>query len=89
MMWKHETVCRSSFLKLVNMIILRKEKKKKDGGYGRAVFNACSRLYVLFRNGEQIDFLVLNEHYNFEFQQVTNLGKTKTVKPVSCLSLHA
>ncbi|XP_053470259.1 DBH-like monooxygenase protein 2 homolog [Ictalurus furcatus] len=33
-----------------------------------------------FRDGEQIDFLALNEHYNFEFQQVTNLGKTKTVK---------
>ncbi|KAF4071092.1 hypothetical protein AMELA_G00280910 [Ameiurus melas] len=33
-----------------------------------------------FRDGEQIDFLGLNEHYNFEFQQVTNLGKTKTVK---------
>lgn len=41
-----------------------------------------SRLPVFFRNGEQIDFLALNEHYNFEFQQVTNLGKTKTVKPV-------
>ncbi|XP_060771592.1 DBH-like monooxygenase protein 2 homolog [Neoarius graeffei] len=34
-----------------------------------------------FRDGEQIDFLALSEHYNFEFQQVTNLGKTKTVKP--------
>ncbi|XP_046692570.1 DBH-like monooxygenase protein 2 homolog [Silurus meridionalis] len=33
-----------------------------------------------FRDGEQIDFLALNEHYNFEFQQVTNLGKTKTIK---------
>ncbi|KAM9435521.1 DBH-like monooxygenase protein 2 homolog [Clarias gariepinus] len=33
-----------------------------------------------FRAGEQIDFLTMNEHYNFEFQQVTNLGKTKTVK---------
>ncbi|MCJ8743956.1 hypothetical protein PDJAM_G00100630 [Pangasius djambal] len=33
-----------------------------------------------FRDGEQIDFLALNEHYDFEFQQVTHLGKTKTVK---------
>lgn len=37
---------------------------------------------MFFRDGEQIDFLALNEHYNFEFQQVTNLGKTKTVKLV-------
>ncbi|KAK3516685.1 hypothetical protein QTP70_022190 [Hemibagrus guttatus] len=33
-----------------------------------------------FRDGEQIDVLVQNEHYNFDFQQLTNLGRTKTVK---------
>lgn len=33
-----------------------------------------------FRNGEQIDLLAMDEHYNFEFQQAVNLGKTKTVK---------
>ncbi|KAK2864314.1 hypothetical protein Q7C36_003468 [Tachysurus vachellii] len=33
-----------------------------------------------FRDGEQIDYLVQNEHYNFEFQQLTNLGKSKKVQ---------
>ncbi|XP_073788581.1 DBH-like monooxygenase protein 2 homolog isoform X1 [Danio rerio] len=33
-----------------------------------------------FREGKQIDLLAVDENYNFEFQQVTNLGKTKTVK---------
>ncbi|XP_066533801.1 DBH-like monooxygenase protein 2 homolog [Hoplias malabaricus] len=33
-----------------------------------------------FRNGTQIDFLSKDENYNFEFQQITNLGKTKTVQ---------
>ncbi|XP_026853980.2 DBH-like monooxygenase protein 2 homolog [Electrophorus electricus] len=33
-----------------------------------------------FRDGEQIDFLITNEHYNFEYQQAINLGKTKTVQ---------
>ncbi|KAI4879957.1 hypothetical protein NFI96_018374 [Prochilodus magdalenae] len=32
-----------------------------------------------FRAGEQIDFLAMNDH-NFEFQQATNLGRTKTVQ---------
>ncbi|XP_042584940.1 DBH-like monooxygenase protein 2 homolog isoform X1 [Cyprinus carpio] len=34
----------------------------------------------LFRGGEQIDLLVADENYDFEYQEVTNLGKTKTVK---------
>ncbi|XP_076873898.1 DBH-like monooxygenase protein 2 homolog [Brachyhypopomus gauderio] len=33
-----------------------------------------------FRDGEQIDFLIKNEHYDFEYQQAVNLGETKTVK---------
>ncbi|XP_072542242.1 DBH-like monooxygenase protein 2 homolog [Salminus brasiliensis] len=33
-----------------------------------------------FRDGEQIDFLAMDEHYNFEFQQAVNLGRTKTVQ---------
>uniref|UniRef100_A0A668A0Y1 Monooxygenase, DBH-like 1, like n=1 Tax=Myripristis murdjan TaxID=586833 RepID=A0A668A0Y1_9TELE len=33
-----------------------------------------------FRNGTQIDFLALNENYNFEMQQITNLGNIKTIK---------
>ncbi|KAL7888449.1 hypothetical protein AOLI_G00034230 [Acnodon oligacanthus] len=33
-----------------------------------------------FREGEQIDFVAVNEHYDFEFQQAVNLGKTKTIQ---------
>ncbi|XP_051952101.1 DBH-like monooxygenase protein 2 homolog [Xyrauchen texanus] len=33
-----------------------------------------------FREGKQIDLLAADENYNFEFQEVVNLGKTKTVK---------
>ncbi|XP_041716334.1 DBH-like monooxygenase protein 2 homolog isoform X1 [Coregonus clupeaformis] len=33
------------------------------------------------RNGEQIDFLGLDENFNFEMQQATNLGNIKTIKP--------
>ncbi|KAK2883924.1 hypothetical protein QQF64_016266 [Cirrhinus molitorella] len=33
-----------------------------------------------FRGGKQIDFLAVDENYDFEYQDVTNLGKTKTVK---------
>nr|XP_055042461.1 DBH-like monooxygenase protein 2 homolog [Misgurnus anguillicaudatus] len=33
-----------------------------------------------FRGGKQIDLLAVDENYNFEYQDVTNLGKTKTVK---------
>ncbi|XP_026146155.1 DBH-like monooxygenase protein 2 homolog [Carassius auratus] len=33
-----------------------------------------------FRGGQQIDFLAVDENYDFNYQQVTNLGKTKTVK---------
>ncbi|KAI7800157.1 DBH-like monooxygenase protein 2 homolog [Triplophysa rosa] len=33
-----------------------------------------------FRGGKQIDLLAVDENYNFEYQGVTNLGKTKTVK---------
>lgn len=39
--------------------------------------------YFLCRDGKQIDFLGLNEKYNFEMQQITNLGNIKTVKQVS------
>uniref|UniRef100_A0A8C2HF35 Monooxygenase, DBH-like 1, like n=1 Tax=Cyprinus carpio TaxID=7962 RepID=A0A8C2HF35_CYPCA len=33
-----------------------------------------------FRGGKQIDLLAVDENYDFEYQEVTNLGKTKTVK---------
>uniref|UniRef100_A0A8C1KQA8 Monooxygenase, DBH-like 1, like n=1 Tax=Cyprinus carpio TaxID=7962 RepID=A0A8C1KQA8_CYPCA len=33
-----------------------------------------------FRGEKQIDFLAVDENYDFEYQDVTNLGKTKTVK---------
>ncbi|XP_048063530.1 DBH-like monooxygenase protein 2 homolog [Megalobrama amblycephala] len=33
-----------------------------------------------FRGGKQIDFLAVDENYSFEYQEVTNLGKTKTVQ---------
>ncbi|XP_039548937.1 DBH-like monooxygenase protein 2 homolog [Pimephales promelas] len=33
-----------------------------------------------FRREKQIDFLAADENYDFEYQEVTNLGKTKTVK---------
>ncbi|KAF4109774.1 DBH-like monooxygenase protein 2 homolog isoform X1 [Onychostoma macrolepis] len=33
-----------------------------------------------FRGGEQIDILVADENYDFEYQEVTNFGKTKTMK---------
>lgn len=33
-----------------------------------------------FRGGKQIDLLAVDENYDFEYQDVTNLGKTKTVK---------
>ncbi|XP_066533882.1 DBH-like monooxygenase protein 2 homolog [Hoplias malabaricus] len=33
-----------------------------------------------FRKGIQIDFLLKDDNYNFEFHQITNLGKTKTVQ---------
>ncbi|KAI1897239.1 hypothetical protein AGOR_G00081260 [Albula goreensis] len=33
-----------------------------------------------FRNGEQIDFLGLNENYDFNLQQATILGQMKTIK---------
>ncbi|KAM9354985.1 DBH-like monooxygenase protein 2 homolog [Pholidichthys leucotaenia] len=33
-----------------------------------------------FRDGEQIDFLGLDENYDFELQQISNLGSIKTVE---------
>ncbi|KAM9353609.1 DBH-like monooxygenase protein 2 homolog [Symphorus nematophorus] len=33
-----------------------------------------------YRNGEQIDFLALDENYNFDLQQIINLGNIKTIK---------
>ncbi|XP_044233435.1 DBH-like monooxygenase protein 2 homolog [Thunnus albacares] len=34
-----------------------------------------------FRNGKQIDFLALDENYNFEIQETISLGNIKTIKP--------
>ncbi|XP_035534420.1 DBH-like monooxygenase protein 2 homolog [Morone saxatilis] len=34
-----------------------------------------------YRNGKQIDFLGLDENYNFELQQSYSLGNIKTIKP--------
>ncbi|KAM8831476.1 DBH-like monooxygenase protein 2 homolog [Spinachia spinachia] len=33
-----------------------------------------------YRNGKQIDFLALNENYNFELQEIVSLGNVKTIK---------
>uniref|UniRef100_A0A673CC00 Monooxygenase, DBH-like 1, like n=1 Tax=Sphaeramia orbicularis TaxID=375764 RepID=A0A673CC00_9TELE len=33
-----------------------------------------------FRQEKQIDFLGVNENYNFEMQEIVSLGKTKTIK---------
>lgn len=35
----------------------------------------------LFRGGEQVDFLGVDENYNFEYQEAYNLGNIKTIKP--------
>ncbi|XP_043962058.1 DBH-like monooxygenase protein 2 homolog [Gambusia affinis] len=34
-----------------------------------------------FRKGKQIDFLGVNENYNFDMQETVNLGNIKTIKP--------
>ncbi|XP_036003327.1 DBH-like monooxygenase protein 2 homolog [Fundulus heteroclitus] len=34
-----------------------------------------------FREGKQIDFLGVNENYDFDMQEIVNLGSIKTVKP--------
>uniref|UniRef100_A0A3P8WZ46 Monooxygenase, DBH-like 1, like n=1 Tax=Cynoglossus semilaevis TaxID=244447 RepID=A0A3P8WZ46_CYNSE len=33
-----------------------------------------------YRDGKQIDFLAVDEHYNFEMQRFKNVGKIKTIK---------
>lgn len=40
-------------------------------------------LLALCRNGTQIDFLGLDENYDFDLQQITNMGVIKTIKQVS------
>lgn len=40
---------------------------------------------ALCRNGKQIDFLGMDENYNFDIQQISSFGKIKTIKPVSLL----
>ncbi|XP_071773863.2 DBH-like monooxygenase protein 2 homolog [Centroberyx gerrardi] len=35
----------------------------------------------LFRDGKQVDFLGFDENYNFDMQQIINLGNIKTIKP--------
>ncbi|XP_014904217.1 DBH-like monooxygenase protein 2 homolog [Poecilia latipinna] len=34
-----------------------------------------------FRKGKQIDFLGVNENYDFDMQEIVNLGNIKTIKP--------
>lgn len=34
------------------------------------------------RNGQQIDFLLVDENYNFELQQTVRLGNIRTIKQV-------
>ncbi|KAJ3606638.1 hypothetical protein NHX12_026159 [Muraenolepis orangiensis] len=36
---------------------------------------------ALFRDAEQVDFLAVNEHFDFELQEVTHLGNIKTIQP--------
>lgn len=40
----------------------------------------------LYREGKQIDFLGVNENYDFEMQGIVNLGSIKTIKPVSFIN---
>lgn len=42
----------------------------------------------LCSNGTQVDFMGLEENYNFDLQQITNLGVIKTIKQVSPRFLH-
>lgn len=42
----------------------------------------------LCRNGKQIDFLSIDENYNFELQQFISLGSIKTIKQVVPYCLH-
>ncbi|KAM7367921.1 hypothetical protein PAMP_014186 [Pampus punctatissimus] len=39
-----------------------------------------------FRNGKQIDFLGLDENYDFEIQETVSLGNLKTIKPMGLAS---
>lgn len=39
-------------------------------------------LTLFCRGGKQIDFLGLNENYNFELQEIVNVGSIKTIKQV-------
>ncbi|KAG7242932.1 hypothetical protein INR49_017622 [Caranx melampygus] len=41
-----------------------------------------------YRNGKQIDFLGLNENYNFEIQEIISSGKIKTIKPGDEISVE-
>lgn len=49
------------------------------------IFNRDYVFYFLTlfcRGGKQIDFLGLNENYNFELQEIVNVGSIKTIKQV-------
>lgn len=39
-------------------------------------------LLLCCRDGKQIDFLGLNDNYNFELQEIVSLGNIKTIKEV-------
>ena len=48
----------------------------------------CLIIVDFCRNGKQIDFLGLDENYNFDMQQIVNLGSIKTIKKVSFKALR-
>lgn len=42
----------------------------------------CDYLILCCRAGKQIDFLGLNDNYNFELQEIVSLGNIKSIKQV-------
>lgn len=53
-----------------------------------SLFSYFSLSLSLCRNGKQIDFLSIDENYNFELQQFISLGSIKTIKQVVPYCLH-
>lgn len=41
------------------------------------------------RNGKQIDFIFVEENYNFEIQQTVHLGNVRTIKQVDPSRVHS
>lgn len=41
------------------------------------------------RNGEQIDFIFVEENFNFEMQQTVHLGNVRNIKQVDPTRVHS